>query len=109
MGKKLGRAANWARFSSAWSAWFHAHRLGLGRLGLAWLGSAWLGPPLDRICCAPFVKLRYQPSPYLEKYVLPEGALDQNPQDALSELIQDIDLLAEITSRTGMHHPTVIT
>ena len=46
---------------------------------------------------------------YLEKYVSPDGDLHQNPQLALSKLIRDIDTLAEITKRTGMNTPTVIT
>lgn len=45
---------------------------------------------------------------YLERYVA-NGDLMQNPQDALADLIKDIDALAEITKRTGMRCPTVIT
>ncbi len=46
---------------------------------------------------------------YLERYVAPNGVLQQDPQKALSDLITDIDSLAQITSRTGMKAPTVIT
>ena len=47
---------------------------------------------------------------YLERFVSPIGGnLNQNPQEALSDLIKSIDSLAEITSRTGMHQPSVIT
>tara|TARA_Y100001968_G_scaffold45599_1_gene35665 strand:- start:41173 stop:42795 length:1623 start_codon:yes stop_codon:yes gene_type:complete len=46
---------------------------------------------------------------YLERYVSSKGDLNQDPQDALENLINDIDLLAEITKRTGMDTPTVIT
>ncbi len=46
---------------------------------------------------------------YLERYVLPSGNLNENPQKALSDLITNIDSLAEITKRTGMRKPTVIT
>ena len=46
---------------------------------------------------------------YLERYVSADGNLTQNPQQALSELISNIDILAEITSRTSMKKPTVIT
>ncbi|WP_320666599.1 alpha-D-glucose phosphate-specific phosphoglucomutase [Prochlorococcus sp. MIT 1307] len=46
---------------------------------------------------------------YLERYVSPDGNLKQNPQNALSDLIREIDSLAEITKRTGMNKPTVIT
>ena len=46
---------------------------------------------------------------YLERYVSADGNLIQNPQQALSKLIANIDLLAEITSRTSMKKPTVIT
>ncbi len=46
---------------------------------------------------------------YLERYVSANGDLDQNPQEALSRLIREIDALAEISSRTGMNSPTVIT
>jgi phosphoglucomutase len=46
---------------------------------------------------------------YLESYVPPSGNLDQDPQDALGDLISAIDELAEIKVRTGMDKPTVIT
>jgi phosphoglucomutase len=46
---------------------------------------------------------------YLESYVGPGGDLDQNPQQALGDLITAIDALAEIRGRTGMERPTVIT
>ncbi|QNI69643.1 alpha-D-glucose phosphate-specific phosphoglucomutase [Cyanobium sp. NS01] len=46
---------------------------------------------------------------YLESYVPPGGALQQDPQVALGDLIRAIDGLAEIRSRTGMQQPTVIT
>ena len=46
---------------------------------------------------------------YLENYVPPSGNLSQDPQMALGELITAIDGLAEIKTRTGMNHPTVIT
>jgi phosphoglucomutase len=46
---------------------------------------------------------------YLERYVPPTGNLDQDPQDALGDLISAIDELAEIKVRTGMDKPTVIT
>ena len=46
---------------------------------------------------------------YLESYVPPSGNLNLNPQIALADLINEIDDLAEITERTGMHKPTVIT
>ncbi|ABX08017.1 alpha-D-glucose phosphate-specific phosphoglucomutase [Prochlorococcus marinus] len=46
---------------------------------------------------------------YLESYVASDGNLNQDPQSALCELIRDIDYLAEITKRTGMTSPTVIT
>ncbi|MFN9545811.1 MAG: alpha-D-glucose phosphate-specific phosphoglucomutase [Cyanobacteriota bacterium] len=46
---------------------------------------------------------------YLESYVPPGGALNQDPQAALGELISAIDALAEIKARTGMDTPTVIT
>ena len=46
---------------------------------------------------------------YLEQYVMPSGNLAENPQKALSDLITNIDSLAEITKRTGMQKPTVIT
>jgi phosphoglucomutase len=46
---------------------------------------------------------------YLESYVPPGGALNQDPQVALADLITAIDALAEIKVRTGMDRPTVIT
>ena len=46
---------------------------------------------------------------YLESYVPTTGDLDQDPQIALGEMIQAINQLAEITERTGMDRPTVIT
>jgi phosphoglucomutase len=46
---------------------------------------------------------------YLESYVAPGGDLDQDPQQALADLITAIDDLAEIKTRTGMARPTVIT
>ena len=46
---------------------------------------------------------------YLESYVPPGGDLNQDPQQALGDLISAIDDLAEIKARTGMDRPTVIT
>ena len=46
---------------------------------------------------------------YLESYVPPSGDLNQDPQEALGDLISAIDALAEIRQRTGMERPTVIT
>ena len=46
---------------------------------------------------------------YLESYVAPGGDLNQDPQQALGDLITAIDDLAEIRARTGMERPTVIT
>ena len=46
---------------------------------------------------------------YLERYVAPGGDLNQDPQQALADLISAIDQLAEIRERTGMARPTVIT
>ncbi len=46
---------------------------------------------------------------YLESYVGSGGNLDQDPQQALADLITAADQLAEIRSRTGMERPTVIT
>ena len=46
---------------------------------------------------------------YLESYVPPSGDLNQDPQEALADLIDAIDALAEIKQRTGMERPTVIT
>ena len=46
---------------------------------------------------------------YLESYVPPSGNLQQDPQQALADLITAADQLAEIKLRTGMDQPTVIT
>ncbi len=46
---------------------------------------------------------------YLESYVASNGNLTQDPQVALSKLIKSIDSFAEVTKRTGMLKPTVIT
>jgi phosphoglucomutase len=46
---------------------------------------------------------------YLESYVPPSGNLQQDPQQALADLITAADQLAEIKQRTGMDRPTVIT
>ncbi|WP_411877023.1 alpha-D-glucose phosphate-specific phosphoglucomutase [Vulcanococcus limneticus] len=46
---------------------------------------------------------------YLESYVPPSGQLQQDPQQALADLISAADALAEIRVRTGMEAPTVIT
>ncbi|KGG16864.1 MULTISPECIES: alpha-D-glucose phosphate-specific phosphoglucomutase [unclassified Prochlorococcus] len=46
---------------------------------------------------------------YLESYVPSMGDVNQDPQSALSNLIEAIDSMAEITSRTGLMRPTVIT
>ena len=46
---------------------------------------------------------------YLESYIPTTGDLDQDPQIALGDMIQAINQLAEITTRTGMDRPTVIT
>tara|TARA_Y100001968_G_scaffold333945_1_gene401598 strand:- start:10577 stop:12229 length:1653 start_codon:yes stop_codon:yes gene_type:complete len=46
---------------------------------------------------------------YLESYVSSTSDINQDPQKALAELINDIDVLAEIRKRTGMQRPTVIT
>ncbi len=46
---------------------------------------------------------------YLESYVPTTGDLAQDPQVALGEMIHAINQLAEITERTGMDRPTVIT
>ena len=46
---------------------------------------------------------------YLERYISSNGNLTQDPQKALAGLIQAIDSFAEITKRTGMKRPTVIT
>ncbi|MFZ9946450.1 MAG: alpha-D-glucose phosphate-specific phosphoglucomutase [Vulcanococcus sp.] len=46
---------------------------------------------------------------YLESYVAPSGNINQDPQEALGDLISAIDQLAEIKARTGMDKPTVIT
>ncbi len=45
------------------------------------------------------------PAVYLESYVPPGGALHQDPQAALADLIRAIDHLAEIRERTGMERP----
>ncbi len=46
---------------------------------------------------------------YFESYVPSTGNLNQDPQTALSGLINDIDALVEIKQRTCMQRPTVIT
>ena len=46
---------------------------------------------------------------YLERYEPSNGNLNQDPQHALADLINGIDVLAEIKKRTGMERPTVIT
>ncbi len=46
---------------------------------------------------------------YLESYVPTTGDLAQDPQVALGDMIKAINQLAEITERTGMERPTVIT
>ncbi len=46
---------------------------------------------------------------YFEKYVPPMGDLNQDPQEALMDLIKTIDSIAEISKRTKMNEPTVIT
>ena len=46
---------------------------------------------------------------YFERYISSNDALNQDPQKALSDLINATDHLAEITKRTGMVVPTVIT
>ena len=46
---------------------------------------------------------------YFESYVSPDGDLEQNPQVALDELINAIDDVVEISKRTGMSKPSVIT
>ncbi|EAQ76310.1 phosphoglucomutase [Synechococcus sp. WH 5701] len=46
---------------------------------------------------------------YLESYVGAGGNLDQDPQQALADLITAADHLAEIRGCTGMERPTVIT
>ena len=46
---------------------------------------------------------------YLESYEPRTGDLNQDPQIALSSMIEAINKLAEIKERTGMDHPTVIT
>tara|TARA_Y100001968_G_scaffold308425_1_gene327173 strand:+ start:2609 stop:4258 length:1650 start_codon:yes stop_codon:yes gene_type:complete len=46
---------------------------------------------------------------YMEKFVPPNGDLNQDPQNALHDLISEIDSLAEVEERTGMSRPTVIT
>tara|TARA_B100000700_G_scaffold304997_1_gene378297 strand:+ start:14027 stop:15688 length:1662 start_codon:yes stop_codon:yes gene_type:complete len=46
---------------------------------------------------------------YAEKYEASNGNLNQNPQIVLSDLINQIKVLAKIPDRTGMDKPTVIT
>ena len=46
---------------------------------------------------------------YLESYEPSSGDLNQDPQVALAGMISAINNLAEITQRTGMDQPTVIT
>ena len=46
---------------------------------------------------------------YLESFVASNGNISQNPQIALDPLIKGINSLAEISQRTGMSTPTVIT
>ncbi len=46
---------------------------------------------------------------YLERYVSSQGDLQQDPQLALSDLINNIDSFASIKKKTGMSKPTVIT
>ena len=46
---------------------------------------------------------------YLESYEPKTGDLEQDPQVALGEMIRAINDLAEISERTGMDRPTVIT
>jgi len=46
---------------------------------------------------------------YFESFVPSDGDITQDPQLALAPLIKGIDLLAEISKRTGMSSPTVIT
>ena len=46
---------------------------------------------------------------YFESFVPSDGDITQDPQLVLDSLIQGIDSLAEISKRTGMSTPTVIT
>ena len=46
---------------------------------------------------------------YFESFVPSDGDITQDPQLALDPLIKSIDSLAEISKRTGMSAPTVIT
>ena len=46
---------------------------------------------------------------YLEKYIPKEGDLNQDSQKVLSEMINDFKNLADISQKTGMSQPTVIT
>ena len=46
---------------------------------------------------------------YFERFVPSNGNITQDPQLALNPLIKDIDSLAEISKRTGMSIPSVIT
>ncbi len=46
---------------------------------------------------------------YFERFVASNGYITQDPQLALDPLIKSIDSLAEISKRTGMSVPTVIT
>jgi len=46
---------------------------------------------------------------YFESFVPSDGDINQDPQLALDPLIKSIDSLAEISKRTGMSAPTVIT
>ena len=46
---------------------------------------------------------------YLERFVNPDGDLNQDPQDALNLMIEAIEKLAQIRYFTGMSKPTVIT
>ncbi len=46
---------------------------------------------------------------YLERFVASNGDLHLDPQRALFDLISNIDSLAEISKRTGMTRPSVIT
>ena len=46
---------------------------------------------------------------YFESFVESDGDITQDPQLALNPLINGIDSLAEISKRTGMSSPTVIT
>ncbi|MEB3267882.1 MAG: hypothetical protein VKJ09_05015 [Leptolyngbya sp.] len=46
---------------------------------------------------------------YLESYEADPAKHDQDPQDALGDLIQIADEVAQIQAKTGRDHPTVIT